>query len=112
VDLVGDLSLDALAEALARAGYERVERAEERGHFAVRGDIVDVFPSTGREPLRVEFFGDEIESVRAFSPFTQRTLHAVERTVVYPAAERRPDFAEPTLRDDDEPPAPPRGLRA
>src|SRR5580765_1727369 len=45
----------ALTDALALAGYERVERAEERGQFAVRGGLVDVFPTTGREPLRVEF---------------------------------------------------------
>ena len=66
--------LDGLAAALASAGYERVDRVDERGQFAVRGGIVDVFPSTGREPLRVELFGDEIEQVRAFSPFTQRAL--------------------------------------
>jgi len=89
-----------LATELALAGYERVERVEERGHFAVRGDLIDVFPTTGREPLRVEFFGDEIESVRAFSPFTQRTLHPVEEAVVYPAAERRADLSEPTLEDE------------
>src|SRR6478735_4348830 len=60
--------IDGLAEHLALAGYERVDRVEERGQFAVRGGLVDVFPSTGREPLRVELFGDEIESIRAFSP--------------------------------------------
>jgi transcription-repair coupling factor (superfamily II helicase) len=90
-----------LTERLALAGYERVERAEERGQFAVRGGIVDVFPTTGREPLRIELFGDEIESMRAYSPFTQRTLHPVESAVIYPAAERRPDLSEPTLPDDD-----------
>src|SRR5207244_5563954 len=91
---------DGLAETLALAGYERVERVEERGQFAVRGGIVDVFPSTGREPLRVELFGDEIEQVRAFSPFTQRALHPVEHAVVYPAGERRADLIEPQLADD------------
>jgi transcription-repair coupling factor (superfamily II helicase) len=93
--------LDSLAEALALAGYERVERAEERGQFAVRGGLVDVFPTTGRDPLRIDFFGDEIEQVRAFSPFTQRALHGVEEAIVYPAAERRLDSAEPTLADDE-----------
>ena len=83
-------------EALALAGYERVERAEERGQFAVRGGIVDVFPTTGREPLRVEFFGDEIEQVRAFSPFTQRALHPVTDAIVYPAAERRAELVDPS----------------
>src|SRR5262249_61228540 len=64
-----EISLEQLSESLALAGYERVERADERGQFAVRGGLVDVFPTTGREPLRVEFWGDEIEGVRAFSPF-------------------------------------------
>src|SRR5690242_2145308 len=102
--------IDALTEALALSGYERVERAEERGQFAVRGGLVDVFPTTGREPLRIEFFGDEIEQVRAFSPFTQRALHPVDDAVVYPAVERRLDLVEPTLVDDEELPKAPRDL--
>jgi transcription-repair coupling factor (superfamily II helicase) len=93
--------LDGLAQALALAGYERVDRAEERGQFAVRGGLVDVFPTTGREPLRVELYGDEIEQVRAFSPFTQRALHPVDGAVIYPAAERRTDLSEPALDEDD-----------
>ena len=98
---VGDEpGIDLLAEALALAGYERVERVEERGHFAVRGGIVDVFPTTGREPLRIELFGDEIEAIRAFSPFTQRALRPLQEARIYPAAERRLDLAEPTLRED------------
>jgi len=84
----GAAALDELVESLALAGYERVERVEERGQIAVRGGLVDVFPSTGREPLRVEFFGDELEQIRAFSPFTQRALHVVEEAVIYPARER------------------------
>jgi transcription-repair coupling factor (superfamily II helicase) len=95
---VGDEpGLDGLARSLALAGYERVERVDERGQFAVRGGIVDVFPSTGREPLRVELFGDEIEQIRAFSPFTQRALHPVAETVVFAATERRQDLIEPGL---------------
>jgi transcription-repair coupling factor (superfamily II helicase) len=97
-----ELSLEALTEALALAGYERVERADDRGQFAVRGGLVDVFPTTGREPLRIEFWGDEIEAIRAFSPFTQRALHPVERTIVYPAAERRVDVGDVLLLDEGE----------
>jgi transcription-repair coupling factor (superfamily II helicase) len=93
--------IELLAESFALSGYERVERVEERGQFAVRGGLLDIFPTTGREPLRIELFGDEIESIRAFSPFTQRALHPVERAVVYPAAERRPDLTEPTLPEDE-----------
>jgi len=98
--------LETLAERLALAGYERVDRVQERGEFAVRGGLIDVFPTTGREPLRIELFGDEIEAVRAFSPFTQRALHEVEGAVVYPAAERRLDLVEPSLRDEGEGPSP------
>ena len=92
--------IEAVAEHLALAGYERSERVEERGYFAVRGGILDVFPTTGREPLRIEFFGDEIEAIRAFSPFTQRALRPLNRCVVYPAAERRLDLVEVTLADE------------
>jgi transcription-repair coupling factor (superfamily II helicase) len=89
-----ETGVEGLGESLALAGYERVERVDDRGQFAVRGGIVDVFPTTGREPLRVEFFGDEIESVRAFSPFTQRALHPVAEATLYPAAERRMDTVQ------------------
>src|SRR6266550_7933745 len=89
-----EVGVEGLAEGLALAGYERVERVDDRGQFAVRGGIVDVFPTTGREPLRVEFFGDEVESIRAFSPFTQRALHPVEACTIHPAAERRLDLVE------------------
>jgi transcription-repair coupling factor (superfamily II helicase) len=99
----GDAGLEALAELLAVSGYSRVDRVQERGELAVRGGLIDVFPTTGREPLRIEFFGDEIEAVRAFSPFTQRALHDVEGAVVYAAAERRLDLLEPTLTEEGEP---------
>jgi transcription-repair coupling factor (superfamily II helicase) len=63
---------------------------------------VDIFPATGRDPLRVEFFGDEVEAIRAFSPFTQRALRDVESAIVYPAAERRLDLVELSLSDMSE----------
>ncbi|MGH3048265.1 MAG: transcription-repair coupling factor [Gaiellaceae bacterium] len=110
---VGDEpGVEELVERLALAGYERVEQAQERGQLAVRGGIVDVFPSTGREPVRIELFGDEIESLRAFSPFTQRTLHGLEEATVYPAAERRLDLAQPWLGEEGEAPPLPRDLVA
>ena len=93
--------LDALAEHLASAGYERVERVEERGQFAVRGGLVDVFGTTGREPLRIELFGDEVEQIRVFSPFTQRALRQIDEAVVYPAAERRRELVEVDLGPED-----------
>jgi transcription-repair coupling factor (superfamily II helicase) len=95
--------VEEVTERLALAGYERVEQAQERGQFALRGGIVDVFPSTGREPVRLEFFGDQIESVRAFSAFTQRTLHPLDDAVIYPAVERRLDLVEPWLEEEPRP---------
>src|SRR4051794_4091818 len=101
---VGDEpGLELLVEELALSGYERVDQVAERGQFAVRGGLVDVFPTTGREPLRIELFGDEVEQIRAFSPFTQRALHPVDEALIYPAAERRIDLVEPSLPDDDAP---------
>ncbi len=102
--------LDLVTEHLALAGYERVDRVQERGQFAVRGGLVDVFPTTGRDPLRVEFFGDVIEAIRAFSPFTQRALQDVGDAIVYPAAERRLDLQEPRLTHDGEAAGIPRDL--
>ncbi|MGI8479246.1 MAG: transcription-repair coupling factor, partial [Gaiellaceae bacterium] len=96
-----EIGLDRLVETFALAGYERAERVDERGQIAVRGGLVDVFPSTGREPLRIEFFGDDIEQIRAFSPFTQRALHPVTRAVICPAAERRQDLVDLSGAADD-----------
>ena len=106
--------VEGLTETLALAGYARVERVDDRGQFAVRGGLIDVFPTTGREPIRIELFGDEIEQVRAFSPFTQRALHPVDDVVVYPAAERRLDLLDPgnslLLADEGEAPSIPDDL--
>ena len=66
--------LTDVAAALARAAYERVDMVERRGEFAVRGGIVDVFAPTDPHPTRVEFFGDEVESIRPFSVADQRSL--------------------------------------
>jgi transcription-repair coupling factor (superfamily II helicase) len=101
VSVGDDDGLDTLAEHLASAGYERVERVEERGHFAVRGGLVDVFPTTGREPFRIELFGDEVEQIRAFSPFTQRALRTVDGIKIYPAGERRRELVEVDLGPED-----------
>ena len=86
---------DAVA-ALVAAGYTRVERVGDRGELAVRGDILDVFPTTGAEPVRIELFGDEVERISRFSVFTQRSLAELERCDLQPAREAR--RAPPTSR--------------
>jgi transcription-repair coupling factor (superfamily II helicase) len=69
-----DGGLDGLVDRLSALGYVRVELVERRGEFAVRGGLVDVFPPTEEHPLRVELFGDEADSVRAFAVADQRSL--------------------------------------
>jgi transcription-repair coupling factor (superfamily II helicase) len=76
-----------VAGDLAAAGYERVDQVTERGQFAVRGGILDVFAATEDRAARVEFFGDEIESMRWFSTFTQRSLGEAGSLELAPAAE-------------------------
>jgi len=83
----GEIELDDAARRLDAAGYHRVEQVEERGQFAVRGGILDVYPATEERAVRIELFGDEIESMRWFSTFTQRSLGDAERVELAPAAE-------------------------
>ncbi len=82
-----ELDPDATLIRLAELGYERVDRVYRPGEYAVRGGIVDVFLSTRRSPVRVEWWGDEIESVRAISLATQRVVRELERVTVYAARE-------------------------
>ncbi|MEU4115117.1 transcription-repair coupling factor [Kitasatospora sp. NPDC028055] len=70
--------LEEIARGLAAAAYARVELVEKRGEFAVRGGILDVFPPTEEHPLRVEFWGDEVEEIRYFKVADQRSLEIAE----------------------------------
>lgn len=74
----GSADLNETVEALAAAAYARVELVEKRGEFAVRGGILDVFPPTEEHPLRVEFWGDDIEEIRYFKVADQRSLEVAE----------------------------------
>ena len=88
---VGDeLNLDDLIEHLIGIGYEMREPANAVGLFSVRGGIVDVYPPEAEWPFRLEFFGDEIESVREFDPATQRSRNPVSSVVALPIMEARP----------------------
>jgi transcription-repair coupling factor (superfamily II helicase) len=82
-----EIDLTGVVRDLDGAGYERVEQVEERGQFAVRGGILDVFGATEERAVRIELFGDEVESMRWFSTFTQRSLGEAERVELAPAAE-------------------------
>jgi transcription-repair coupling factor (superfamily II helicase) len=74
-------------QALLEGGYERRPVVEERGEFSVRGGIIDLFPPLSPQPVRLEFWGDEVESIRCFDPATQRSQGALEDLVVLPASE-------------------------
>jgi len=78
---------EQLVEALAAAGYRRDSLVESLGEFAVRGGIVDVFPPTREHPLRLEYFGDDIESIREFNPRDQRSMRPVASVELPPARE-------------------------
>ncbi|MCS7003466.1 MAG: hypothetical protein NZ518_11510, partial [Dehalococcoidia bacterium] len=82
------LSLRDLTTALVRAGYELVTQVSQPGMFARRGGIVDVFPPGRLEPIRLELFGDEVESVRSFDPVTQRSTSLLSSARIPPARER------------------------
>ncbi|GAW91664.1 transcription-repair coupling factor [Calderihabitans maritimus] len=81
------LDLTELVETLVQLGYERVDPVEVPGQFSVRGGIVDVFSPTSKQPVRIEFFGDTIDSLRLFDVDTQRSNISVEEITISPARE-------------------------
>ncbi len=76
-----------LPELLVAMGYERVPQVAERGEMAVRGGIVDVYPTTADQPVRIDMFGDEVDDIRVFSPFTQVTIGKIAEVAIWPAVE-------------------------
>ncbi len=78
---------DELLARLIRIGYANVPLVEDRGTFAVRGGILDIFPPNLPTPVRIEFFGDTAETMRAFDPLTQRSLQPIEELVLLPSRE-------------------------
>ncbi|HEY7224221.1 MAG TPA: transcription-repair coupling factor [Micromonosporaceae bacterium] len=81
------VELESVVRRLVQIAYARTDLVTRRGEFAVRGGILDVFPPTEEHPLRVEFWGDEIEEIRSFAIADQRTLTTVERVWVPPCRE-------------------------
>ncbi|HRX08489.1 MAG TPA: hypothetical protein P5559_04925, partial [Candidatus Limiplasma sp.] len=83
----GRIAPGMLMDTLLRLGYERVAMAEGRGQCAMRGAIIDVFPPTELDALRIEFFDDEIDSIRRFDPISQRSIERVKSVMVTSASE-------------------------
>ncbi len=85
---IGDsLNIEKLRLRLEKAGYRAVEQVREHGEFAVRGAIVDLFPMGSHVPFRIDLLDDEIDTIRTFSPETQRTLEKVTQIELLPAKE-------------------------
>ena len=92
---VGDLlDLDECMHELVAAGYERVDQVEDRGQFAARGGLLDIYPATEDRAVRVDLFDIEIESLRWFSTFTQRSLGEATEVEIAPAAELAAEHRE------------------
>jgi len=91
LDLAAGGSIDPveLVGFLERNGYGRAEQVLEPGEYAVRGGIVDIFPSGAADPARLDFFGDTLDTLRAFDPVTQRTTQPLDRLVLRPISEIR-----------------------
>ena len=81
------VALDDVVRRLSAAAYSRVDLVEKRGEFAVRGGIVDIFPPIEEHPLRVEFFGDDVDEIRSFAVADQRTIENRERLWAPPCRE-------------------------
>ena len=85
---LGDIrDRDQLVDKLIVGGYKRVSLVEGKGEFAVRGSVLDIFPVAAEDPLRLEFLGDELESIRIFSPDSQRSAGEICDFTLFPAGE-------------------------
>jgi len=94
-----DLGPQLLAEQLIEAGFSREDPVDEHGEFCVRGGIVDVFPPGDAEPLRIEFIGDTVESIRRYDPSTQRSTRTVDQARIVPIRERLGQTDNPSAAD-------------
>ncbi|NIN92933.1 transcription-repair coupling factor [bacterium] len=85
---VGDqVDFSRVLEELVRKGYSRNYMVEGRGEFSARGGIIDVYPAAGEHPLRIEFFGDEVESIRAFDLSSQLSVRDIKEATIFPCRE-------------------------
>ena len=93
------INRDATVQTLLAAGYGRSAIVEDAGTFAVRGAVIDLFPPIYHYPVRLELFGDEVESIRLFDPASQRTLRGIDAVHIHPVRETVPtEGAEPRRR--------------
>ncbi len=94
-----DVAPTDLAELLVDAGFSREDPADEHGEFAVRGGIVDVFPAAETYPVRMEFVGDTIETMRTYDPATQRSIAPIDQISIVPLRDVLSDDRSATIFD-------------
>ena len=82
------LEFESLKEKIIKLGYDREAQVDGPGQFAVRGGIIDIYPLTEELPIRIEFWGDEVDSIRTFDVDSQRSVENLEQIVIYPADDR------------------------
>ncbi len=107
VSVGSEADLELLSVELTDAGYKRVDQVTERGEFAIRGGICDVFGATDSRAVRIELFGDEVEEIRWFSTFTQRSLGETDSIELAPASELVSEHRAVHLPGEGEDPAAP-----
>ena len=82
------MEMEALSTKLSRLGYERVVEVDAMGEYSIRGGIVDVYPFTSENPVRIEFWDTEVDGIRTFDAETQRSIDTLDRVEIYPASDR------------------------
>ena len=92
LEATGSYPIEDVEDALVRCGYTRTEQVEGPGQFARRGGILDFFSPSGREPVRIEFWGDDVDSLVNFDVVSQRRTENIERVTILPAAESLPSL--------------------
>jgi transcription-repair coupling factor (superfamily II helicase) len=85
------LEMDAVKMRLVQMGYERTGQVEMPGQFAIRGGILDIYPLTEEDPVRIELWGDEVDSIRSFDAESQRSMENLDEITLFPAAELEPE---------------------
>ena len=83
------LDMEEIKHLLTGMGYERMGQVDGMGQFSVRGGILDVFPLTEEVPVRIELWGDEVDSIRSFDADSQRSIQQMDEVTIYPAATRK-----------------------
>lgn len=86
-----EIDTEQLKQDLIQLGYERTGQVEGPGQFAIRGGIIDIFPLTEENPIRIELWGEEVDSIRSFDVESQRSIENLDSVMLYPAAELIPD---------------------